>query len=131
MNLLIITFQRKFMSIVWIHMSRGIPRSHPATNQWRILYNSNFQKNGVGVSSSNKSKCQQPKKTGGQFTQISQVQICKKTGWGSHPATNLNIKSHWGSNHPNITSSNLQKNGEGLSSSNKLGKKIYYFGRII
>ena len=60
-------------------------RSHPATNQWRILYNSNFQ----------------------------------KTGWGSHPAIKQNVKSHRGSNHPNSASSNLQKNGMGVSSSNK------------
>ena len=57
--------------------------SHPAIKQWRNIYNSNFQKDRVGVTSSNKSERQiYLLKTGGQITRISQVQICKKTGWG-------------------------------------------------
>ena len=54
------------------------------------------------------------------------IRISKKTGWGSHPATNQNVNNpkNWGSIHPNITSSNLQKNWVGVSPSNKSKRQI-------
>ena len=42
------------------------------------------------------------------------ILISKETGWGSHPATNHNVKTSesWESNHPIFASSNQQKRGE-------------------
>ena len=113
--------------------------SHPAIKQWRNIYNSNFQKDRVGVTSSNKSERQiYLLKTGGQITRISQVQICKKTGWGCHPAkiqwrilynSKIQKKTGWGS-HPatnqNVKSLKnwLTKNEVGVSSSNKSERQI-------
>ena len=112
--------------------------SHPATKQWRNIYNYNFQKDRVGVTSSNKSerqiyllktgvkspefhKFKSAKKQGGGVIQQKfsgayyTILWSKKTGWGSHPATNQNVKSlkNW-----------LTKNEVGVSSSNKSERQI-------
>ena len=52
----------------------------------------------------------QQKNRGASYT----ILISKETGWGSHPATNHNVKTseNWESNHPIFASSNQQKRGE-------------------
>ena len=53
------------------------------------------------------------------------IQISKKTGWGSHPPTNQNVKSPNSSGSITLIrklrflTSHLQKNGVGVSSTNK------------
>ena len=60
------------------------------------------------------------KKRGGEIIQQQNrgasytILISKETGWGSHPATNHNVKisENWESNNPIFACSNQQKRGE-------------------